>query len=273
MKRFLIWIILVMAVFAVPVSAREAAPYANAGELYQHWTEAGIPDYISGVWSTDGGMDNLTFGIVMGYEKMADILYAQIQADDSLTVVYQAYSWKELTDIQKAMEPYMQQEYGFVSLGVDLYENALILEIHTDYRENARTQALVEDLCTEYGNCLIIRYVDRYPQLTYDQKPAGHDGFWIPGQTGDMYVLFVLVGGALLLTVVCGALLRRQQGRVMVIAEGTAVVGAYKRRVSRRDVKVLLNGHQPLFPEGLDSRMKASMAVQENSIHPHMMTD
>ena len=49
-----------MCAVSVPVFA--ADEYASAEELYKAWY-LDLPDYITGVWSTDGGSYNLTFGI------------------------------------------------------------------------------------------------------------------------------------------------------------------------------------------------------------------
>ena len=56
-----------VCICSVMASAEENGIYENAGQLYEAWvSQGGVPDYISGVWSTDGGTKNLTFGVVKG---------------------------------------------------------------------------------------------------------------------------------------------------------------------------------------------------------------
>ena len=47
--------------FTINVCAAEAQ-YSTAGDLYEAWYDD-LPDYVCGVWSTEGGTINLTFGI------------------------------------------------------------------------------------------------------------------------------------------------------------------------------------------------------------------
>ena len=63
MKKLFALILAVVLICScsIIVSAEEAK-YNTAGELYEAWYE-NLPDYICGVWSTDGGTNNLTFGI------------------------------------------------------------------------------------------------------------------------------------------------------------------------------------------------------------------
>ena len=53
-------VVLLMCSVSVPVFAVDE--YANADALYQAWY-GNLPEYITGVWSTDGSQYNLTFGI------------------------------------------------------------------------------------------------------------------------------------------------------------------------------------------------------------------
>ena len=45
----------------------ETGIYEDAGALYEAWVSGNcVPDYITAIISTDGGTDNLTFGLVEG---------------------------------------------------------------------------------------------------------------------------------------------------------------------------------------------------------------
>ena len=77
------------------VAVNENGLYANAGALYQAWFANGngesypYPDYITGVWSSDGTIDNLVFGVLKGYdmEKAKAEILAQIENKDSASFV------------------------------------------------------------------------------------------------------------------------------------------------------------------------------------------
>ena len=74
MKKVIIslMIALFLCTCVFTVAAQENGIYESAGELYEAWMrQNGVPDYISGVWSTDGGSVNLTFGLVSSEEGMA----------------------------------------------------------------------------------------------------------------------------------------------------------------------------------------------------------
>ena len=69
MKRFLMLAMCLILLCSFPgrAAAVETALYENAGELYEAWVSGNcLPDYITAVISTDGGTDNLTFGLVEG---------------------------------------------------------------------------------------------------------------------------------------------------------------------------------------------------------------
>ena len=94
MKRMLILVMcfLITCICAVMVSAEDNGIYENAGQLYEAWMhQGGVPDYISGVWSTDGGYVNLTFGVVKGEagQKGQQEILALVKDDSTVTIVFQ----------------------------------------------------------------------------------------------------------------------------------------------------------------------------------------
>ena len=63
MKKFVTFLFAILLICSCSVIASaEEGKYDTAGDLYEAWYET-LPDYICGVWSTDGGASNLTFGI------------------------------------------------------------------------------------------------------------------------------------------------------------------------------------------------------------------
>lgn len=179
MKRFfaLAMCILVLCSGAVIASAEEASVYENAGQLYDAWTsQYGVPDYITGVWSTDGGHKNLTFGVLKGDagEHGKQEIFALVRDDSTVTIVYQTYSRNYLYQIQNEIEDtYFDADFGLVTVGVAELENKLCVEVHRDFAENVDTIAMIRRVTDQYGDAVSFSFVDAYPEiLTGSQPPA-----------------------------------------------------------------------------------------------------
>jgi hypothetical protein len=182
MKRLFVLILCLFVVFgcAAAAFAQEAGIFENARQLYDDWVSRDcVPDYITGVWSTDGGFDNLTFGVIQGEEGelgMQEILRL-VHDDTTVTIVYQTYSRNYLYRIQEKIENvYFQAGVGLVSVGVDEYKNRLCLEVHTDYAENENTLAMIRQVTAQYGDAVVFLYVDTYPQFVMGTQPPVSTG-------------------------------------------------------------------------------------------------
>lgn len=187
MKRFFVMAVCFFAICscAATVFAEDEGVYENAGQLYDAWVSQNcVPDYITGVWSTDGGHENLTFGVTKGEEgelgkqEILDLVHN----DATVTIVYQTYSRNYLYQIQEEIEKeYFAAGVGLVAAGVDEYENKLCLEVHMDYAENGNTLAMIQQVTIQYGDAVTIRYVDTYPQFVVGTQP--------PISTGPLFVM------------------------------------------------------------------------------------
>lgn len=215
MKKLLIILFSVLFVFscAVVVSAEEAQ-YSNAGELYEAWVE-NLPDYICGVWSTDGGYSNLTFGIQdneagnAGKQKMLDL----IENDSSITFVYQEYSRNYLLQIQREIDEYMKLDLGLVSTGLYDTRNCIELGILEERKNDADTQAMVKEIADKYGNAVSVTYTGAIYAYTGEEKnPIAQHSLFLP--------LF-LVAAALLSTLF---IVSQKRGVLLQTGNGTTVV-------------------------------------------------
>ena len=216
MKKLLIMLFSVLFVFscAVVVSAEEAQ-YSNAGELYEAWAE-NLPDYICGVWSTDGGYSNLTFGIQdneagnAGKQEMLDL----IENDSSITFVYQEYSRNYLLQIQREINEYMKLDLGLVSTGLYDTRNCIELGILEERRNDAETQAMVKEITDKYGNAVSVTYTDAIFELTLgkEKNPIAQYSLFLP---------VFLVAVALLSTLF---IVIQKRGVLLQTGNGTTVV-------------------------------------------------
>lgn len=216
MKKLLIMLFSVLFVFscAVVVSAEEAQ-FSNAGELYEAWAE-NLPDYICGVWSTDGGTTNLTFGIQntaagnAGKQKMLDL----IENDSSIAFVYQEYSRNYLLQIQREIDEYMKLDLGLVSTGLYDTRNCIELGILEDRKNDADTQTMIKEITDKYGNAVSVTYTDARFELTLgeEENPIAQHSLFLP-----VFLVAVAVLGMLFIVIQKrGVLLQTGNGTTMV---------------------------------------------------------
>lgn len=70
--------------------------YSNISELYEYWEQNGYPDYVGGVFSTDGGMNNLTVLIVNGEESKAEQIRNLLVDDSGVSFGTAMFSYNEM---------------------------------------------------------------------------------------------------------------------------------------------------------------------------------
>ena len=152
-------------IFLFPASATAAetqtAPYANAWELYQGWYE-NYPDYISGIWSTDGGM-NLTFGIAENadFESTKNEILSLIENDSTASFTQQKYSYNYLKQIQEYLNTFFvnyDPSLGLSSMGIYEMENCVGIDFLEDKKNDAAVIQFIEDLQSKYGDAVKINY-------------------------------------------------------------------------------------------------------------------
>ena len=166
MKRILLLAmsLILLCSFPVKAAAEEAGIYENAGALYEAWVSANcVPDYITAVISTDGGTDNLTFGLVAGDagERGRQEILDLVRNDASVTIMYQTYSRNELYLIQdEIVNEYFAQDLGLISAGVCEGVNKIVLEVKTDYAENADTLQMIQKVTDRYGDRVSFHFTD-----------------------------------------------------------------------------------------------------------------
>ena len=252
MKKYLIMLFSVLFVFscAVVVSAEEAQ-YGNAGELYQAWAE-NLPDYICGVWSTDGGTTNLTFGIQnneagnAGKQRMLDL----IENDSSITFVYQEYSRNYLLQIKREIDEYMKLDLGLVSTGLNDMHNCIRLGIIEDRKNDAETQAMITEIINKYGNTVSVTYIDAIFAYGIDEEKT-------PIAQHSLFLPLFLVAAALLST-----LFIVSQKRVLLLQTGKGTSVAFTTAPTGKEVEGMIKKSSYKTPSNLDQ--KIMNAISEN---------
>ena len=168
-------IIILLSVFCVLLCSTTAnakeAEYKNANEIFQYWEEYGYPDYICGVWSSNESQTNLTFAIQdnesgnKGKQKIIDL----VDDDSTLSFVYQEYSLNYLCESMDEIYSYFintehAYQLGFVSMGIDSYNNCLNISILESKKELEDTTEFINTITKKYGNAISISYTDTLPE-------------------------------------------------------------------------------------------------------------
>ena len=197
--------------------------YATMGDLYQAWGGyEGYPDYICGVWSTDGGMSNMTVAVTKdkaGERGKAEIL-SLLENPNSVTFTYQSYSYQELQEVNEAIVSRMMAgDQSIVACGIYEMENKVHISV-LETAENAEETA--QKLVKTYGDKVTVELgamlFDTTMEETYDRG--------VPG------VLLVLAATAVLLGITVAVKLpARLTSAGKVITE---------RPMSRRQVEKLV---------------------------------
>lgn len=141
------------------------ATYPTLFDLFQHWCNAGYPDYVTGIWSTDGSSYNLTVGVTndasgeAGKQEILDL----VENDASITFTTQTYSHNYLMQIQEELFPYFEQEeLGLVGSGVYDIENCVHVEVLTEKENDEVSLNFIAELEEKYGDAVSISYTEGY---------------------------------------------------------------------------------------------------------------
>lgn len=177
MKQLFSVFLCALIFFFIPlnVSAEDTGGFENAGALYDYWMERNIlPEYITGVWSSDGSDRNLTFGVTndaAGREGAKRIL--EFVADDNtVTFAYQTYAQQDLYEIQADVERYLKDDIGFKSVGVYFPTNRVEVDVDQKRLDDPKTIDVVNALVEKYGNAVSFSFTNGEYRLTNDEYRA-----------------------------------------------------------------------------------------------------
>ena len=234
--------IIATAIMSVVLSISAVAestsyPYKDAYELFSAWDRHGYPDYITGVWSTDGGRE-LTFGIVESCDTDAvkdEILYL-VEDVSTVTFTEQKYSYNYLCSIQEELELTwgFSDEIAMLSLGVDVWENCV--EVGIDFEAiNPATEEFMKDCTERYGDAINI--VEGVHAVTLMSRPDTTP--WI---ICAACVLMAVVTAAVVVT----------RSRLRANADGTVTI---HKQLSEKQVVALVKDSQAHPSQELDSRI------------------
>ena len=117
MKKLIIFTVLLLCIFAPAAYGAEKYPDINA--LFQHWETDGYPDYVGGVFSTDGGTTRLTVLLVGDDGSAAEQIRASLIDDGGLSFGSAVFSMGELKAVNdEIVEKFLGKADKLYSVGV-----------------------------------------------------------------------------------------------------------------------------------------------------------
>lgn len=258
MKRIFTSLLCVLILFLVPINAHaeDSGSFENAGALYEYWTsKSDLPDYITGVWSSDGSDVNLTFGVtndVAGHEGAKLIL--DLVADDStVAIAYQAYALHYLYNIQADVERYFEDDIGFKAVGVYFATNRVEVDVDQKRLDDPNTTAVVSTLMEKYGNAVFFKFTNTVYTPTIETGYGPASGFFDPiynpirnqtdTQTPLLYAMFAVCIVSLM--ALFFSEYKRRKLLVLLTSTGTATIPQSKLSYSTIEAAVRKSSSEP----------------------------
>lgn len=245
MKKIFTLILTIVFICSCSIIASAAeSKYNTAGELYEAWCE-NLPDYICGVWSTDGGANNLTFGIQNNADGNAgkQEMLSLVKNDSTLTFVYQEYSRNYLLQIQREIDEYMIKDLGLVETALDEQNNCIELGILTERKDDVNTQNMLEEIIDKYGKAVRVHYTDKIFDLTISvEKPFQSQHF-----------LLYIVG--IITVLLVGLFFVFQKRNILLLQTNNGATVSATTYPSTKEVENLVRKTQYDIPSELDQRI------------------
>ena len=168
-----------------------AAPYADISALFQYWEEFGYPEYVAGVYSTDGSAENLTVMLVGDNDGSREAeIRAMLNDDSGATFEAGSYSQERLQSINEEItEFYMYEGSGIHSCGIGWGMDGGFGASGSEFRvivtvEEERVEEYLSIFSRIYGDAVVVEAGEE-PTFTMEQElqlatelpeaPEGHD--------------------------------------------------------------------------------------------------
>lgn len=242
--------------------------YPTIFDLFQHWCNDGYPDYVTGVWSTDGSY-NLTVGVTKdeaGEAGKQEILNL-IENDTTVTFVNQTYSRNYLLQIQDELSPYFKlKELGMVGNGLDDMNNCIEVYILDEKAHTEATINFMAELQETYGTAVSFSYSEGFvytDTLTEEIElrgpvisPISEGSTLLPNTPKGSFFSPLMAAGLIgipLLVFGTYFALRKRFAPAMQTNAGSTVTATDP--LSVKDVKDLVKESSLAVPEGLDEKV------------------
>ena len=228
----------------------EEGQYITAGDLYEAWHN-NLPDYICGVWSTDGGTTNLTFGIQnneagnAGKQKILEL----IENDLSVTFVYQQFSRNYLLKIQKEIDGYFEKDLGLISTGLDDINNCIVLGVFNERKDNADTQNMINEITGKYGEAVSVEYTE---EIRYTAGELENLTAWIRKSKQPSLLMPIVIMLLLMIGITFAMAIRR---KMLILQTNHGAAVSTVRPPSAKDVEDMVKHSNYSAPSDLKQKV------------------
>lgn len=227
--------------------------YATMGDLYQAWGGyVGYPDYVCGVWSTDGGMTSMTVAVTddeAGEEGRQEIL-SMLVNPNTVTFTTQKYSYRELQQVMDEITAQMGGDSPIIACGVYEMENAVHVTVNKDHQDAEDTMAR---LTAQYGDLVVVEDGELLFSILRSDTPPQQAAVDLTAKpTIGNYLPLILVLNVLALAGL--AVVFNRPARVTntgkVVTDG---------KPSRRQVEAALSEHTETPPDRVGNRIREQL--------------
>lgn len=227
--------------------------YATIGDLYQAWGGyEGYPDYVCGMWSTDGGMTSMTVAVTddeAGESGRQEIL--SLLADPN-TVIFttQKYSYRELQKVMDEITAQMDGDSPIVACGVYEMENAVHVTVNENHQAAEET---IARLTAQYGDLVVVEAGEMIFSVLHCDTPLEQVAVDLTAKpTIGNYLPLILLLTVLALAALTVAFKRpaRVTNTGKVVTEG---------KPTRAQVEAALSEHSETPPDRVEEQLKKKL--------------
>ncbi len=227
--------------------------YATIGDLYQAWGGyEGYPDYVCGMWSTDGGMTSMTVAVTddeAGESGRQEIL--SLLADpNTVTFTTQKYSYRELQKVMDEITAQMDGDSPIVACGVYEMENAVHVTVNKNHQAAEET---IARLTAQYGDLVVVEAGEMIFSVLHCDTPFEQVAVDLTAKpTIGNYLPLILLLTVLALAALTVAFKRpaRVTNTGKVVTEG---------KPTRAQVEAALSEHSETPPDRVEEQLKKKL--------------
>ena len=266
MKRIIAILIAVILLIAFTLPCCAEAVFETAWDLAQLWAPSNYPDYVCGVWSTDGSARNLTIAVLdtdegnRGKQEILDL----IEDDSTVTFTYGEYSRNYLTDVQGELSALFKtnEEHGLNGTALLEDTGKINLLILKDYEGNKKTEAMLKDLTSQYGDIFIVSYCDGFVEENLAVTPPVTTP--ITDSTTDRKIHPSVTTIALLLILIFSVAFMVVRKRKTAVMQNITGETATCSPPTETDIENAIKNANVEFPKALDETIMDKIETQIN---------
>jgi len=238
------------------LNGMENGKFATAEELYQYWmgsydgdpSKSPYPDYICGVWSTNGDESQLTFAVTKDEagEKGKQEILDLVADDETIAFTYQSYSYSELLAVHLDLSENLGKVADSYGFGIHDMENCVVVNMNLESEEAI---AFAKEYTGKYqdrirfeagGNFSLTIGQDDLLQ-TYDAGLYEETGTLTTGVTGGMGgtksgLLYFAIAFVLALAVAAVVMVVKNRAKTAAMQTDAGTITTSQTGVRKKDV-------------------------------------